>query len=121
MSSLPLHVHFHVHSSQVLPGRGEDRSVIVLPIIRIRDVIVAKAGEIVIGFGISLFLTLQEAGSCAHPVCSVTTVSATNGRERQDAIVETHADELVRCICRAVAILCRIVLGAVIGNGSGVC
>jgi hypothetical protein len=103
---------------QPLSGGIRDRSIIVLTMVGILDGVISKAGEVVIRQGVSLRLALQEAGHGAHPICSLTASSTTNVRERQDAIVYTHAEELVRCICGVVAILCWVVLRAVLGNGS---
>ena len=92
-----------------------DCPVIVLPLAsNVIDCEVPKAGEVVVTQRKRPLLALQEAAHCAHAVDPAIASTTTDGIQRQDTVVQPHANELVGRIAGIVAVLRGIVLCPVV-------
>ena len=94
--------------------------IVILPVRRVRNRVVPKTSKVVVRRGIRASLALHEAVHRAQAIGPALAQSSADGVQGQDAVVQAHADEFVGCVGRVVAVLSRVVLGSVGGDGGRV-
>ena len=78
---------------------------------RILKRIIPKTCKIIITQLIRIRLACYEITERTHPIRPpIRTSTPADGVEREDTIIQTHADEFVSRVCRAVAVLRGVVL-----------
>lgn len=97
-----------------------DPTIIIIPIQRLDQSVIGKARKIIIGQLLRIRLASDEILQTAQPIRPPDTLSATNSIERHDTVVQTHADELVRCVCGIVTVLRWVVVRPMLTNGDRV-
>lgn len=119
------------HFDQILiiqPARIDDNplrilinpTIIIIPIQRLDQSVIGEAREIIVGQLLRIRLAGDKILQTAQPIRPSDTFSTTNCVERHDTIVQTHADELVGCVCRIVAVLRWVVLSPMLVDGDRV-
>ena len=94
----------------VLRTTAEQRPIVVRPVIRIVDRIISEAHVIVVALVVRAVLALNKRAQWTQSISSVSAVPTSNGRKRQDPIVQSHPNVFVGRITGVVSILRRRVL-----------
>jgi hypothetical protein len=98
-----------------------DGAIIIHPARNIAHGIVPKARIVIVAQLIRTLLTLEELVQRTQAVLSALAATAADALvDRQDAIVQPHAHELVGGVVGVVAVLFRCRVGACAGDGGGV-
>lgn len=98
-----------------------DSTIVINRRLRIRNSVISKASILIIAQLESIFLTLNKRTQLTKSILATTAASTTNAAQRQHTIVKTHTDKLVRRIGRAVPVLTRSILNAVLLHSLGLC
>jgi hypothetical protein len=95
-------------------------AIVVKAISRVSNSPVAETSIVVIAQRIRSILTSDELIQSTHAIGTSLTGTTTQSIQRQNTIVKTHTHELVSCVGRTVAVLCRIILHAFLADSSGI-
>ena len=107
-------VHNHTRRRFVNP------TIVIVPIQRLHKSVVREARVVVISQLLSISLTSNEIVQAAQPIRTAFAFAAANSIERYDAVVQAHANELVRGVRLVVAVLLGVVIHSAIVNSSWV-
>ena len=100
----PSRVHNHTRRRLI------DPTIVVVPIQRLNKSVVCEARVVVVCQLLSMSLTGNEVIQAAQSIRAAFTLAAANGVKRNDTVVQTHANELVRGICLLVAVLLGVIV-----------
>lgn len=84
-------------------------AIVVIAVQWVNQSVVGEACKVIVGQLLGISLRGNKIFQTAQSVCTTPALAAANRVQGHDAIVQTHPNELVRCIGLIVAVLRRIV------------
>lgn len=89
-----------------------DGAIIIVPVRGVDDRVIPKTSVLVITQLERVLLRREERVERTQPIRTVSALAAADRIQGENAVVETHPDELVWCVGRVVAVLRWVVLGS---------